>query len=381
MPWSIRIGRIAGIDLKLHFTFALILMVGALQWGVPHGPRGAFFGVLLVSLLFVCVVLHELGHALMARRFGIPTRDITLLPIGGVAQLERTPEDPRQELWIAAAGPVVSAVLAAVLFGATALVLGATSAGLTGEETVRTLLTQPSLPTLLAWLAGANATMALFNLLPALPMDGGRIFRAALSLRLGAERATTIAAGTGQVLAVGMGLFGILQGHVGLALIGLLVFMSAGRERAEVAARRVLTTLRVEDAYNKHALVLVPGDRLSRVVEYLLSSPQSDFAVVLGEWLLGVLTRERILQALRREGPDTYVSGLMQRDVPRIDAAATLEDARRLMGERRTGIVAVYRDDVFLGLLGVADLSEALAVASAVSRHPGAGGGGVQQAA
>ena len=379
MPWSIRIGRIAGIDLKLHFTFALILMVGALQWGVPHGPRGAFFGVLLVSLLFVCVVLHELGHALMARRFGIPTRDITLLPIGGVAQLERTPEDPRQELWIAAAGPVVSAVLAAVLFGATALVLGAS--GLTDKETLRALLTQPSLPTLLAWLAGANATMALFNLLPALPMDGGRIFRAALSLRMGAERATTIAAGTGQVLAVGMGLFGILQGHVGLALIGLLVFMSAGRERAEVATRRVLTTLRVEDAYNKHALVLVPGDRLSRVVEYLLSSPQSDFAVVLGERLLGVLTRERILHALTHEGPDTYVSGLMQRDVPRIDAAATLEDARRMMGERRTGIVAVYRDDVFLGLLGVADLSEALAVASAVSRHPGAGGGGVQQAA
>ncbi|NPC86821.1 site-2 protease family protein, partial [Pyxidicoccus fallax] len=374
MPWSIRIGRIAGIDLKLHFTFALILMVGALQWGVPHGPRGAFFGVLLVSLLFVCVVLHELGHALVARRFGIPTRDITLLPIGGVAQLSRAPETPRQELWIAAAGPAVSAVLAALLFGATALTLGAN--GLTDAETLSTLLTQPSLPTLLAWLAGANATMALFNLLPALPMDGGRIFRAALSMRLGAERATTVATGVARVLAVGMGLFGIFQGQLGLALIGLVVFMSAGREQHEVLTRRVLSRVRVEDAYNKHALVLAPGDRLSRVMEYLLTSPQADFAVVLGERLLGVLTRERALQGLAYEGPATYVSGLMQRDVPRIDVDATLEDARRLMAEQRVGIVAVYRDDVYLGLLSLADLSEALAVASAAWRHPGAGGGG-----
>ena len=381
MPWSFRIGRIAGIDLKLHFTFALILMVGALQWGVPHGPHGAFFGVVLVSLLFVCVVLHELGHALVARRFGIPTRDITLLPIGGVAQLARSPEDPRQELWIAAAGPAVSAVLATLLFGATALVLALPGVdGAPTAEALRTQLTQPSLPTLLAWLAGANATMALFNLLPALPMDGGRIFRAALSLRMGPERATALAASTGQVLAVALGLYGVLQGQFTLALIGLFVFMSAGQERHEVLARRVLSTLRVGDAYNTHARVLVPGDRLSRVVDYLLTSPQSAFAVVLGERLMGVLTRERALHALTREGPDTYVAGLMQREVPRIDADASLEEARRLMGEERVGILAVYRDDVFLGLLSVADLSEALVVASAVSRHPDAGrGGGARQ--
>jgi Zn-dependent protease len=370
MLGSFRIGRIAGIDVKLHVTFALILALGAAQWGGPHGTRGAVFGVLLVSLLFACVVLHELGHALMARRFGIATRDITLLPIGGLAQLSRTPKEPRQEMLIAAAGPAVSLGLAVLFFGATALAMSAH--GITGEA-LRAQLTQPTLPTLLSWLTGANAVMALFNLLPAFPMDGGRIFRAALSLRLGEARATTVASGVAQVLAVGMGIYGLVQGQFLLALIGLTVFLSASRERHDVQVRSVLSRLRVEDAFTRHGVVLAPGDRLSRVVEYLLGSRQQAFPVVLGERLLGVLTRQRVLQALSHEGPDAYVSGLMERDVPRIDASATLEEAHQRMSELRVGVLAVHREDSFLGLMGLAELSEALAVASAVSQRPGPG--------
>lgn len=373
MLGSFRIGRIAGIDVKLHVTFALILALGAAQWGGPHGARGAVFGVMLVSLLFVCVVLHELGHALVARRFGIATRDITLLPIGGMAHLARNPSDPRQELWIAAAGPAVSAVLAGLFFGATALAMSAQ--GIDSGEALRAQLTQPTLPTLLSWLAGANAVMAVFNLLPALPMDGGRIFRAALSLRLGEARATRIASSVAQVVAAGMVVVGLVQGQFLLALVGLTVFLSAGRERQEVQARRVLSNLRVEDAYLRHGLTLLPGDRLSRVVEYLLGSRQQAFPVMLGERLLGVLTRQRALQALAHEGPDTYVSGLMQREVPRIEATATLEEAHQRMSELSVGYLAVHREDTFLGLIGVAELSEALAVASAVSQRPGTGDG------
>jgi Zn-dependent protease/CBS domain-containing protein len=371
MSWSFRIGRIAGIDLKLHVTFALVLALGASQWGVPHGARGAAFGVLLVSLLFVCVVLHELGHALMARRFGIATHAIVLLPIGGIAQLARPPEQPRHELWISVAGPVVNLVIAGVLLLATF------PAGLAGlsEESLSAILSQPSPSALLLWLLGANVTMALFNLLPALPMDGGRILRAALAMRLGAARATPLAATVAQVVAMGLGALALVNGQLMLAIIAVFIFFGAGQERFAAHAQQTLSTLRVGDAYNRHALTLAPGDRLPRVVEYLLTTHQPEFAVVLGNQLLGVVTRSRILAALQHEPSDTYVAGLMERNVPRVDEAISLEEAYRMLGEHRAVAAAVYRGEEFLGLIGLASISEALAVASAMARPPPSQGG------
>jgi Zn-dependent protease len=371
MSWSFRIGRIAGIDLKLHVTFALVLALGASQWGVPHGARGAAFGVLLVSLLFVCVVLHELGHALMARRFGIATHAIVLLPIGGIAQLARSPEQPRHELWISVAGPAVNLVIAGVLLLATF------PAGLAGlsEESLSAILSQPSPSALLLWLLGANVTMALFNLLPALPMDGGRILRAALAMRLGATRATPLAATIAQAVAVGLGALALVNGQLMLAIIAVFIFFGAGQERFAAHAQQTLSTLRVGDAYHRHALTLVPGDRLPRVVEYLLTTHQPEFAVVLGNQLLGVVTRDRILAALQHEPSDTYVAGLMERDVPRVDESISLEEAYRMLGERRAAVAAVYRGEEFLGLIGLASISEALAVASAMARPPPSRGG------
>ncbi len=371
MTWSFRIGRIAGIDLKLHVTFALVLALGASQWGVPHGARGAAFGVLLVSLLFVCVVLHELGHALMARRFGIATHAIVLLPIGGIAQLARSPEQPRHELWISVAGPAVNLAIAGVLLLATF------PAGLAGlsEESLSAILSQPSPSALLLWLLGANVTMALFNLLPALPMDGGRILRAALAMRLGAARATPLAATVAQVVAMGLGALALVNGQLMLAIIAVFIFLGAGQERFAAHAQQTLSTLRVGDAYHRHALTLVPGDRLPRVVEYLLTTHQPEFAVVLGNQLLGVVTRDRILAALQHEPRDTYVAGLMERNVPRVDVAVSLVVAYRLLGERRAAVAAVYRGEEFLGLIGLASISEALAVASAMARPPPSRGG------
>ncbi len=371
MSWSFRIGRIAGIDLKLHVTFALVLALGASQWGVPHGARGAAFGVLLVSLLFVCVVLHELGHALMARRFGIATHAIVLLPIGGIAQLARSPEQPRHELWISVAGPAVNLAIAGVLLLATF------PAGLAGlsEESLSAILSQPSPSALLLWLLGANVTMALFNLLPALPMDGGRILRAALAMRLGAARATPLAATVAQVVAMGLGALALVNGQLMLAIIAVFIFLGAGQERFAAHAQQTLSTLRVGDAYHRHALTLVPGDRLPRVVEYLLTTHQPEFAVVLGNQLLGVVTRDRILAALQHEPRDTYVAGLMERNVPRVDEAVSLEEAYRMLGERRAAVAAVYRGEEFLGLIGLASISEALAVASAMARPPPSRGG------
>lgn len=375
MAWAFRIGRIAGIDLKLHITFALVLALGAAQWS-GHGARGAAFGVLLVSLLFVCVVLHELGHALMARRFGIATHAIVLLPIGGVAQLARSPEQPREELWISAAGPAVNLLIA----GALLLISLATGVSGLPDESLRAILSQPSLAALLLWLLGANVTMALFNLLPALPLDGGRILRAVLTLGLGAERATPLAATIGQVLALGLGVLAVVQGHIMLALIAGFVFLGAGQERFAAQAQKTLSTLRAGDAYSRNALVLSPGDRLLHVVQPLLTTHQPEFAVMLGSQLLGVVTRTRIVQALHEEPGDTYVAGLMERNVPRVEESASLEEVRRMLLERRVSVAAVYRGEELLGLLGLEGISSALAVASAMARPPSSPGG-LKQAA
>ncbi|HEX8705053.1 MAG TPA: site-2 protease family protein [Myxococcaceae bacterium] len=376
MAWSFRIGRIAGIDLKLHVTFAVILALGAAQWAQTHGARGAAFGALLVCLLFACVVLHELGHALMARRFGITTHAIVLLPIGGIAQLAHSPRQPQHELWISVAGPAVNLVISAVLL------LTAFLTGLAGlpEESVRALLSQPSAAALLLWLLGANVTMALFNLLPALPMDGGRILRAVLAMRLDPARATLLAATVAQVLAVAMGALAIAGGHFMLAVIAGFVLLGAGQERSAAHAQQRLAHLSVGDAYHRHAVTLAPGDRVWRVVDHLLARPQEEFAVLLGGQLLGVVTRRQVLETLRNEGAVGYVAGLMLRDVPRFEESTSLQEAYRRMGELRTPVSAVYRGEEFLGLLGLASISEVLRADSATA-PPAASRDGLRRAA
>lgn len=219
MTWSARLGRIAGIDVRLHASFALIcLWIGWLSWRETGSLWGVLNGVALVLLLFLCVLLHEFGHALTAQRFGIRTRHITLWPIGGVALLEAIPDRPGQEVLIALAGPAVNLVIAAVLRLAEPLA---------GDGTVGGILQV---------LVSANLVLAAFNLLPAFPMDGGRVLRAALALRLGRVRATRIAAIVGRVMAVGFALAG-LRGNPVLVLIAGFVWFAAGAESRAVAAQ------------------------------------------------------------------------------------------------------------------------------------------------
>jgi Zn-dependent protease len=360
MRGSFRLVRVAGIEIKVHFTFPLILLLGALQWSETHGTSGAAFGVLLMLALFACVVLHELGHSVVAQRLGIPVREIVLLPIGGVALLSKNPRKPVHELLIAVAGPLVNVVIAAVLFAG----LGATGRLDLSNETLLATETSPSLNTLLHWLLAANVTLVLFNLLPAFPMDGGRILRSALAMGLGFTRATRIAAAVGQLIAMALGVYAILQGEILLALLALFVFLSAGGERAAEEARGLLATLRLRDAYNKHALTLQAADRVSRVVDYLLTSYQPDFAVLHGGQLLGVVTRAAVLQALVAQPGDGYVTGVMNREVFRIDAGLSLAEAQEQMSERGVAVAAVFEADRFLGLVNLDDLREALQIAA-----------------
>jgi Zn-dependent protease/CBS domain-containing protein len=367
MNWSTTIARVSGIDIKLHITFPLILLLGALQWGSAHGPTGAAFGALLMALLFLCVTLHELGHSLVAQSFRIPVREIVLLPLGGVALLGRMPEKPRQELLIAAAGPAVNVVLAAMIY----LVTGATLGweGLDGKGLVAGTRAEPSLGTLLVWLMEANISLVLFNLIPAFPLDGGRMLRAGLAMVTDYQRATRIAAGTGQLLAISLGVLGVVGGNFLLVLVAVFVFFGAGMESAQTAVRTVLTSLRVGDAYNKHALTLTPADRVSKVVDYLLTSYQPDFGVVHGGRLLGVVTRNDVLRALAAPEEDPYVTGIMRREVERVDARAGLDEVQQVMSERSTRLVAVHEGERFLGLVSAEDIAEALAVAAVLQRQ------------
>ncbi|HSK78213.1 MAG TPA: CBS domain-containing protein, partial [Thermoanaerobaculia bacterium] len=214
------------------------------------------------------------------------------------------------------------------------------------------------------WLFGSNVMLVLFNLLPAFPMDGGRILRALLAIPLGYTRATRWAAGAGQLLAAAAGVYGLLSGQILLAVVALFVFLGATGERAAEEARGLLSTLRLRDAYNKHALTLEAGDRMTKVIDYLLTSYQPDFAVLHGGRLLGVVTRDMALRGLVAETQDVYVTGIMQREMLELDGELTLAEAQETLAEANASVAAVFEGDRFLGLVNEDDIREALQIAA-----------------
>jgi Zn-dependent protease len=219
--WSWHLGRILGIPTRIHASFALVLLwIGFSTWSDVHSGVAVMFGIGFALAVFACVLLHEFGHALVARKFGIETRRITLLPIGGVAELERSPEDPRAEMWIAAAGPAVNFAIAGVL-----ALIGLSFGIFAGSGLSSVVLTG------LLW---ANLMLGLFNLVPAFPMDGGRVFRAWAARRYSRVRATQMAAKLGRALALGFGLWGLFAGNPMLVLVAVFVWFAAGRELASV---------------------------------------------------------------------------------------------------------------------------------------------------
>ncbi len=368
MGWSFKIAEISGIPIRVHVTFFLILVLGAIQWGGITGTaEGALFGIVLMLLLFTCVTLHELGHSIAARAFGIPVRDITLLPLGGVAQITKNPEKPLHELIIAAAGPLVNVVIAGILFAVVGASLAA--AMLDGQGLLPGGLNQPSLETLLFWLLAANISLVLFNLIPAFPLDGGRMLRALLAMGLGYPRATRIASAIGQVIAIGLGLWGFLSGNFILVLIAVFVFFGAGQETAMAESKTVLRTRRVGDTYNRHAITLNIGDRVSRVVDYLLTSYQPDFAVMQGSQPIGIITRADVLRSLSEAVNDAYVTEIMRRDFLKVDCAKPLDEVQQTMAEQGQRVVAVYDGDHFLGLVSIEDISEAFTILSFMQRQ------------
>lgn len=361
MRWSYRLIRIAGTDVKLHITFLIYLAwiaYGAYQQG---GREVAIATVVLVLGVFLCVVLHEFGHIAMARRFGVRTPDVILLPIGGLARLERMPEEPKQELLIALAGPAVTLLIAAGLFGGLALA---------GQQIDLANL-DPARSPPLQLLAVINVWLLLFNLIPAFPMDGGRVLRALLAMKMGLQRATRTAASVGQMLAIAAGIFAIFNGAFILALIAFFIFLGAGAEAAAVESRFAGQGLRVLDMMMTRFQVIPVHARLEHAVQLLLAGDQREFPVVdnLGH-LEGILSREGLIRGLSQGGSQATVGEAMNAGVPVLRPDQGFEEAVSTL--RASGLPALPVVDgggTLIGLLSNDNISELLMVRKATGRQ------------
>jgi stage IV sporulation protein FB len=359
MGWSIKIARIAGIDLKVHVTFFLLLAWIGLAYYSVGGPEAAVQGVLFILALFGCVVLHELGHALTARLFGIPTPDIILLPIGGVARMQRMPDKPGQEILVALAGPAVNVVIAAVLFA----VLGTLRDPFQIEE-----FASPQIG-LLPKLAVVNVWLAVFNLLPAFPMDGGRVLRAVLAMLMPYAKATQVAARIGQAMAFVFGLAGLF-GNPMLLFIALFVYLAAAQESSQAQMKEIAQGLHVHDAMITRFRVLDPAATLQEAIEALVHTGQHEFPVVSGDGnVIGILTRDDMIAAYRSQGANAPVTEVMRRNVPTIPAHAPLERALQQMQECSCpGLAAVDRHGRVVGLVTPESVGELLMIHSVLPR-------------
>ncbi len=359
MRGSLRIGRIAGIDIYIHWSFwLLILWILFIYLLAGQGIVLALRGVLLILAVFGCVVLHELGHALTARRFGIPTRDITLLPIGGLARLQRMPDKPNQEFWIAIAGPAVNVVIALILYVVLQLGYGT----LPVEDMFRI---QGNLLAQLLWI---NLFLAAFNLLPAFPMDGGRILRALLAQRMDYVRATQIAASVGQGMAILFALFGLFLNPF-LLLIALFVFVGAQEEAHAAIMRTLVRGVPVSHAMITRFVALRPDEPISRAVEELLSGYEQEFPVVDDEGhVIGVLTRKSLMKALAEQGLTARVADAMIASCPAVEASAMLEEAFELMQNSGCPVLPVTQKGELVGLLTLENIGEFLMINAALKQ-------------
>jgi stage IV sporulation protein FB len=331
MPWSLNIGTIAGTAIRVHVTFLLFLGWIFFASYSAGGPDAAWSSLLFMVLLFSCVTAHEFGHIFVARAFGVRTPDVTLLPIGGVARLERIPEEPYQEFLVAIAGPLVNVAIA---FG---LVLLA-GAHLQAGDLVSVENTQISM---VDRLAAVNLFLALFNMIPAFPMDGGRVLRAVLAHRLGFLRATEIAAAIGQWVAFALGFFGLLYNPI-LIFIAIFVYLAAASEAHSVALRAMSRGVPVGSAMMTQFATLTPQAHVDEAVQTLLRTSQSEFPVVDGDGKpVGVLGRSDLIRAVKERGPDARVAEAMTSPVPTLGHRRRLDEAFRMLQEKSAPAVAI----------------------------------------
>ncbi len=363
LAWSLHLGRWLGIDVYLHFTFLLLLaFIGLSQGLTSRSLDAALGGVLFFSGLFVCVLLHEYGHALAARRYGVGTRDITLLPIGGVARLERMPEKPSQEFAVALAGPAVNVIIALGLF------IGLKLAG--WWQPLNSLTTTGG--DILERLLVANVFLVLFNLLPAFPMDGGRVLRALLAMKLNHARATRIAVRIGQGMALLFGFAGLF-GNPMLLLIALFVWVGAAQEAAASEMKSSFGGALVREAMVTDFKTLAPGDTLRDATRLLLAGSQRDFPIVNRDALVGILTHRELFVALRERGEHALVADVTRCEFPVLSATDPLEAALAPENVEKGLAMPVLADGRLVGLVTAENVGEFFMIRSALQSRGDAG--------
>ena len=366
--------QLFGIDIKIHWSFVLILAWGALLYGIgPAGwLMGGLYGALTFVLLFVCVTLHELGHALAARRYGIGTRSILLLPIGGVANLERMPEKPAQELVIAIAGPLVNVAIALLLLPLVLLINSAGAGAVLNGQAMVNNIRAPGLINLVTFLVAMNVILVLFNLLPAFPMDGGRVLRAFLAMLMPYRAATRTAVLVGRLMAVGFAVFGIFSGNIGLLLVAFFVYVGGSAELEAVTSRAVLRKVRASSALTPAAAKLYSSERIARGMELVMTTYQTDFPVLdLGGRFMGVLTRQRLVNALRDQGPETRVVDVMLAadQIPVVAPTVDLAHVWEVMAQSGERVIAVQDGPNFLGIITSDDIAEVFQIMGAAQEN------------
>lgn len=361
MKWSWKIIRIAGIDVYIHATFIiLIAWIGLSFWLVGGSLEAVFSSVGFILALFTCVVLHEFGHALTAKRFGIRTRSIILLPIGGVATMESMPEDPKQEMAVALAGPTVNLVIALALW----LLLSMSNAPVQFDQ--QNFADVSFLQKLMV----VNIILAFFNLLPAFPMDGGRVLRAALSMRMNHNQATQVAAKIGQGLALWLGFIGLLYNPF-LIFIALFVWIGAAAEAGTEQMKSSLHDVPVGQAMLTDYQILSPDDTLSHAIELTLAGSQKEFPVLVDGTIVGVLTQDDLLKGLQAQGEQYHVSAWMQKEVQSADINEPLEKVLERLQISHCSLFSVTKDDKLVGIINLDNILELIKIQTAIHEQNG----------
>lgn len=371
MSWSFRLGRLLGIDIYVHFTFFVLLAwIVFSEYLQSRNWSQALLELAFICAIFATVVMHEYGHALMARLFGVKTRDITLLPIGGVARLERIPEHPGQELLIAIAGPAVNVALAIVCL---AILL---ASGQWGPRATMSL--NPFEGGFLARMLFINVWLVIFNMIPAFPMDGGRVLRAVLAIGMHYVRATQIAALVGQGIAVLFGLVGLFGipgllpgGNLMLLLIALFVWIGATQEANMVVARSRMAGLSAQMAMISEYRTVSPHDSLANVAQHVLAGFQEDFPVLDGGRLVGILTRDGLLKAMERLGEQASVADAMERHFPTAAPHEPLNDVVARLQSTESHALPVIDRGRLVGIVTPENIGELLMLRGAEAQYRG----------
>ncbi len=353
MTWSFSLGRILGSELRVHVTFFLLLAWVGFAAYSSGGITAAIENLIFVLALFACVVAHEFGHALMARRYGIKTPDITLLPIGGLARLERMPEKPMQEVWVALAGPAVNIVIWVILV--------ALGAGMPLETMAQIDSTGPGLMNRLAYV---NLLLAAFNMIPAFPMDGGRVFRALLCLKMDRVKATRVAALAGQIVAVAFGFWGLSVGNPILVLIAVFVFVAANSESHDVAMRSVVRRVLARDAMITEFHALSPTDTLATAAQAVIHTTQHEFPVLDSAGaLLGFVTRDRLFTALTGDTPRSDpATSVMVTDIPQVQLTSGLETVLDGLHKGAPAIAVCTQAGIMVGYITRENIGELMVI-------------------